>query len=130
MPKPNDELLWKSPVITLTQEEVDEMNNLAAENKIPRDWYDRYLAASEKQVFGHDVKHDRHGEPLEQGIGSAAHPTRNSIDAYKGHQLGNRFGPEPDFQKNLDKMEADLAEFESKQAAKRASAKAKRQKAA
>ncbi len=129
MARPTDDLIWKPPVVSLTQEEVDEMNDLAAANKIPRDWYDRYLEACEKHVFGPDVKHDRKGDPIEQGIGSAAHPTRNSIEAYKAHQLGNKFGPEPAFQENLAKMEADLKAYEDKAAERRSKAKDKRKAA-
>ncbi|MGB6658481.1 MAG: hypothetical protein WBE48_26430 [Xanthobacteraceae bacterium] len=33
-------------------------------------------------VFGVDYKTDKRGEPIEQGKGSAAQPTQQSIDAY------------------------------------------------
>ena len=83
-----------------------------------------------KSKTGIDVKHDRHGNPIEQGIGSAAQPSRNSIEAYKAHQMGNKFGPEKGFEENLARMEAEFAEFEKKRAARNAAAKAKRRKAA
>ena len=130
MARPTEELLWKPPVVSLTQEEVDEMNDLAAVNKIPRDWYDRYLAATEKQVFGHDVKHDRHGNPIEQGKGSAAQPSRNSLEAYKSNPLGRKTSPDPDFKEQCERMEAEIKAFEAKQADRRAAAKVKRNKAA
>jgi hypothetical protein len=110
---------YKPPVVSLTQQEIDDMRDLIADGKIPRDAFEQYAAAVEKAVFGVDVKHDRNGNPIEQGIGSALHPTRNSIDAYKAHQLGNKFGPEPGFNEYLAKMEADLAAYEAKRAAER-----------
>lgn len=116
----------KVPVISLTQEEIDEYRELIEEGKLPRDWFEQYERAVEQNVFGHDVKHDRHGNPIEQGFGSAAHPTRNSINAYKAHQMGNKIGPEPNFAENLAKMEADLAAFEGARKLKRDAARAKR----
>lgn len=121
---------YKPPVVSLTQAEVDEMKQLIVEGKIPRDAFEQVEEATEKNVFGIDVKHDRHGNPIEQGIGSAAQPSRNSIEAYKAHQMGNKFGPEKGFEENLARMEAEFAEFEKKRAARNAAAKAKRRKAA
>lgn len=129
MARPTDELIWKPPVVALTQEEVDEMNDLAANGKIPRDWWDRYQEACEKQVFGHDVKHDRHGEPIEQGKGSAAQPSRNSLEAYKANQLGRKTAPDPDFKEQCERMEAEIKAYEAKAADRRAKAKIKRKAA-
>lgn len=108
-------LTSKIPVVALTQEEVDEINDQIQTGELPRDYFDRRAEAVEKFVFGQDVKHDRQGNPIEQGIGSAAQPSRNSIEAYKAHQLGNKFGPEKDFDKILERMEAELAEYVAKQ---------------
>jgi hypothetical protein len=110
----------KIPVITLTQQEIDDTRELIDDGRLPRDWFDQYAAAREKHVFGHDVQHDRNGNPIEQGIGSASQPTRNSIEAYKSHQMGNKFGPEPGFENHLAKMESDLAAFEARKASERA----------
>lgn len=105
------------------------MNDLAADNKIPRDWWDRYQEACEKQVFGHDVRHDRHGEPIEQGKGSASQPSRNSLEAYKANQLGRKTAPDPDFKEQCQRMEDEIKAFEAKQSERRAAAKVKRNKA-
>lgn len=91
-----------------TQEEIDEMT--PAELRAYRDELRR-------DVFGHDSKTDRKGKPIEQGIGSPAHPTRNSIEAYKQTQLVRSAKPEPGFEENLKRMEAELAEFEANQRA-------------
>ncbi len=119
----------KIPVVSLTQEEIDEAKELIEQGKLPRDYFDQYEAAVEKNVFGHDVKHDRHGNPIEQGIGSAAHPTRNSLEAYKSHQLGRKTPPDPDFAEQCKRMEAEIAAYDAKQKVKREAAKAKRKAA-
>lgn len=121
---------YKPPVVSLTQMEVDEMKELIAQGKIPRDAFEQVEEAAEKNVFGVDVKHDRQGNPIEQGIGSPSQPSRNSINAYRANQLGNKFGAEPNFKENLEKMEADLKVFETKRADQRAATKAKRKRAA
>lgn len=87
-----------------TQEEIDEMS--PAELRA-------YREDQRRTVFGHDSKTDRKGHPIEQGIGSPAHPTRNSIDAYKHTQLVRMSEPEPGFPENLKRMEDELAEFEA-----------------
>lgn len=129
MARKTEEILWKPPVVALTQEEVDEFNDLAADNQIPSDWWERYQDAAEKAVFGHDVKHDRHGNPIEQGYGSAAHPTQNSLDAYKAHQLGRKTPPDADFTEQCERMEAEIKAHAQAVADKRAKARAKRRAA-
>ena len=34
----------------------------------------------DRRVFGTDVKYDRHGNPIEQGLGSSQHPTVQSMN--------------------------------------------------
>jgi hypothetical protein len=55
-------------VNALTREELSEMT--AEERKA-------HAEAERRNVFGHDYKTDRHGKPIEQGIGSASQPTEN-----------------------------------------------------
>lgn len=117
-------------MVTKTEAEIDEMRELIRRGELPADAIETYLENEEKAVFGHDVKHDRHGNPIEQGVGSASQPSRNSINAYKAHQFGNKFGPEPDYEENLKRMEAELKVHEDKRGARLAAAKAKRKKAA
>jgi hypothetical protein len=59
-------------MVSLRREEWDE---LTPEEKR------EHLILEEKNVFGHDVKHDRHGRPIEQGIGSPSQPSMNHFRA-------------------------------------------------
>lgn len=106
-------------MVTFTNDEIQDLRNRVANGSLPPTAIADYLKAEEKAVFGVDVKHDRHGNPIEQGIGSAQQPSRNSIEAYKTFQLTRRGGPEANYENFLAKMEADLAAFEAaKQKAK------------
>lgn len=67
-------------MVSLRREEWDELT--LAEKRA-------HLIAEEKNVFGHDVKHDRQGRPIEQGIGSASQPSANHFAA-----LATAEGPE------------------------------------
>jgi hypothetical protein len=57
---------------SLTREELSEMS--AEERKL-------HFENERKNVFGHDYKTDRHGRPIEQGIGSASQPSLNHFQA-------------------------------------------------
>jgi hypothetical protein len=81
-------------MVTKTIEEIEVMREQITTGKIPHNAIELYLKEEERQVFGVDVKHDKRGRPIEQGIGSAAQPSRNSIEAYKTFQLTRRGGPE------------------------------------
>jgi hypothetical protein len=95
---------------TKTTEELDEMRNLIALGRLPPDAIEKYYEDELKNVFGHDVKFDAEGHPIEQGLGSPQQPTRNSVDAYR------KFGrEEPAYHENLARMEAELAAFQAKQ---------------
>lgn len=66
-------------------------------------------------VYGHDSKTDHDDNPIEQGLGSAAQPTRNSIEAYKRWHKSD-----PDYKGTLAAMEAQYAEhIAAKKAPKR-----------
>jgi hypothetical protein len=59
-------------MVALRREEWDE---LSPEEKR------EHLIAEEKNVFGYDFKRDKHGRPIEQGIGSASQPSMNHFRA-------------------------------------------------
>jgi hypothetical protein len=59
-------------MVALRREEWDE---LSPEEKR------EHLIMEEKNVFGYDVRHDKHGRPIEQGIGSASQPSMNHFRA-------------------------------------------------
>ena len=40
-----------------------------------------HFASEERIVFGHDLRRDRHGEPLERGLGAPGHRTENHYRA-------------------------------------------------
>jgi hypothetical protein len=107
-------------MVTKTIEEIEVMREQIATGKIPHNAIELYLKEEERQVFGVDVKHDKRGRPIEQGIGSAAQPSRNSIEAYKTFQLTRRGGPEANYENFLAAMEASLAAYELKQKAAKA----------
>jgi hypothetical protein len=102
-------------VVAMTQLETEEMLAKIKSGELPRDAYKQYLEAEARNVFGHDAKKDANGNWIEQGHGAPSHPTRNSLEAYK------RWGKEePHYHEHLARMEKELAEYEAKQAAKRA----------
>jgi hypothetical protein len=61
-------------------------------------------------VFGVGHKKDRQGNPQEQGLGSFANPTQQSIEAYVKDQTQRRAVPEDGYEANLKAMRARLAE--------------------
>jgi hypothetical protein len=69
----------------------------------------QYYLDEEKAVFGHDVKHDRDGDPIEQGLGSPDHPTHQSVQAYKKYGID-----ETDYAENLKRLEDELAAYNSR----------------
>jgi hypothetical protein len=94
----------RMPTVTLSQAELDEIDQLILAGQLPPDWIARYYAAVRANVFGHDHKTDRHGEPIEQGRGSAGNQTQQSLDAFK------KFcSSEPNFSEHLALMEKQLA---------------------
>jgi hypothetical protein len=80
------------------------------------------MADAKRQVeidtFGHGFQRDRQGRPLEQGIGSLAHPSQQSIDAYIKEQTERRpGGPEAGYEEHLAKMRQNLSVYLAKRAA-------------
>lgn len=84
----------------------EDIENLPAAERADYDDLQRRI------VYGHDSRTEG-GEPVEQGLGSAAQPTRNSIEAYKRwHKT------DPDFKETLARMEADYAAHVAEKKAK------------
>jgi hypothetical protein len=73
--------------ISLSQTEIDEIEQLIAAGNLPPDFLDRHKEAVRRNVFGHDHRVDKNGRPIEQGIGSPGNMTRNAIDAYKKNRI-------------------------------------------
>ena len=86
-------------MVTKTREEWDDMTT--AEKR-------EHLAQEEKNVFGHDVKHDRHGDPVEQGLGGPLQPTAQHVEAIRIYYQG------ADKAEVLARETARLHEYEAK----------------
>lgn len=99
----------RPPSITLSQKELDEIDAQMAAGVLPPDYLDRHLDAVEANVFGHDHKKDRHGDPIEQGIGSPGNQTQNSVNAYRKYAKYEMGFSEAQFAENLKRMEGELA---------------------
>lgn len=98
----------RMPTVTLSQSEMEEIEGLIEAGQLPKDFLDRYFDAVENNVFGVDHKKDRHGNPVEQGIGSPGNMTQNSINAYKRYAKYDPDFDEAKFAENIKRMEADL----------------------
>lgn len=48
---------------------------------------DAYKQGEERAVFGHDLKRDRKGKPVEQGIGSRGNETANHFAALRKREI-------------------------------------------
>jgi hypothetical protein len=101
------------PTICLKPKEVAEYQDLIAKGEAPRNFFELHRDAVDANVFGVDAPKDRDGFRLEQGIGSPGNMTANSIEAYR------RFGKdEPNFERNLARMQKELAACEKARAGK------------
>jgi hypothetical protein len=100
-------------MVTKTPREIDEMRRLMAQGLLPPDALEQHIEQEYQQTFGQNYKTDADGNPIEQGRGSKAQPTRGSIYAYIKNQQERRgsLGPEKGFQEIVDRMEAELAAF-------------------
>lgn len=99
----------RMPTVTLSQSEMAEIEELMAAGQLPPDFLERYHVAVENNVFGHDHKKDRHGNPIEQGIGAPGNQTRNSINAFKKYaKYDADYTPEA-AAASVKRMEAELA---------------------
>jgi hypothetical protein len=89
-------------MVTLTQPELDDLYLKGGQAAV-----DAHFENERKAVFGHDYKLDKNGRPIEQGIGSPAQPSANSVAAYEKYHRGD-----PGFTENLARMKKQLADFE------------------
>jgi hypothetical protein len=101
-------------MVTKTAQEIDEMRAEIAAVTLPPDAIKRYREEEDRNVYGHDAKRRRDGSYIEQGVGSAGNQTRNSIEAYKKYHSN-----EPDFEKQVARMEKELVESDARRAAER-----------
>lgn len=105
------DIVRPSPLM-LSQEEVDEIEAKMAAGALPPDYLDRCDDAREANVFGHDHKKDRQGNPVEQGIGAPGNQTANSLAAYRKYcNPANPKAADPDqnYVENLKRMQEELA---------------------
>jgi hypothetical protein len=109
------EFLGRFPPLSLREDEVEAIQQLIAQGELPRDAFKRHRQAMEKVVYGDGAPKDAKGAFIEQGIGSAAQPSRNSVEAYRKNGK-----EEAGYEKNLAKMERDLADFQARRRAERA----------
>jgi hypothetical protein len=72
-----------------------------------------YYEAEAKAVFGFDYKTDKDGKILEQGIGSPANPSINSIRAYEKYCKD-----EPGFPETLARLKREFDEFQAKKSSR------------
>ena len=85
---------------------------------MPADWFERCDEACTKNVFGDDHKKDRHGNPIEQGIGSESQITANHIAAYE-----RWCKDEPEYERHLAKLRKLFADQQPKRDAERMAAR-------
>jgi hypothetical protein len=100
-------------MVSLRNDEIETIREDMAIGKLPPDALKTHFADEERRVFGSEFKRDRDGTPIENGIGSAAQPSKNSVEAYK---IWGR--NDPDFAANLASMERALAAHEARRRAK------------
>ena len=105
------------PSITLSQAELDEIEGLISAGQLAPDFMERHLEAVARNVFGVDHKTDQDNSLIEQGIGSPANQSRNSINAYKKYAKYEFGYNEEEFKKNCLRMEAELAACNAARAA-------------
>lgn len=95
----------KPSVLNLTAEEIEEIHANIEQGLLPKNWLDLCDEARAANVFGIGFKTDRHGNPIEQGLGSDSQMTANSIAAYRKYGVN-----EPDYDRHLARMEKLFAE--------------------
>lgn len=72
-----------------------------------------------ENIFGDNAKKDKDGNYIEQGLGSAAQPTKQSVEAYEKYGF-----KEAGYVEHLAKMKQALAEFQARKAKEEAEAEA------
>jgi hypothetical protein len=107
----------KPSVLTLSGQEMEEIYALIESGNLPPDYLDRCADARDANTFGIDAPKDKYGNRQEQGRGSPGNQTKQSVDAYRKWGVGDR-----DFERNLARMEKELAESDKRRAAEAAAA--------
>jgi hypothetical protein len=103
--------------VALSGDELTEMRMKVQSGELPSDAIKRYYEEEARTVYGVDAKKRRDGSYIEQGHGSAHNQTRNSIEAYRKYGSA-----EPEYEKNLARMQKELAEADARRAAERGTA--------
>lgn len=101
----------RMPVVSLSIKELDEIAELIDAGQLPKDFLERHFEAVDANVFGVDAPKVR-GQRQEVGLGSPRNQTANSIAAYiKYCNPANpkAIDPDPNFEKNLEVIQAQLA---------------------
>lgn len=94
--------------ITMTATEREEIRLQIEAGNLPPNYLDRCDEARDLNVFGFDAKKDRQGNYIEQGRGSLANQTHQSVEAYR------KWGKdEPDYERHLARMQKELAASEA-----------------
>jgi hypothetical protein len=106
----------KPPTITLSNEEMAEMQAQVDLGLLPKDYIDRYADAVDANVFGHDAPKDKNGWRLEQGLGSSRNQTAQSLAAYIRWCGPGKPNEDPHFEKNLARMQRELDECNARRA--------------
>jgi hypothetical protein len=69
-------------MVTLTPPELQALREEGGEAAVKR-----HFENEKRHVFGHDYKVDKHGKPIEQGIGSPGNESENhyrALEKYEG----------------------------------------------
>lgn len=74
----------------MTTKSPEELAELRAQGPV---FVKQYLEAETRNVFGHDVKFDKDGRPIEQGLGSPSQPTFNSYAATRKRESQGELEP-------------------------------------
>jgi hypothetical protein len=75
--------------IHLSEGEIANMQALIDQGELSKDAIKKHFEAEARNVYGFDAKRDRHGNWIEQGIGSKGRETSNhfnSIRRYEGKE--------------------------------------------
>jgi hypothetical protein len=90
METPTDAL--RPSVLCLSADDVASIKQEISLGLLPPDWFQQCEEARAKNTFGADYKRDRHGRPIEQGIGSLGNESLNHFHALKKNEMA---GTEP-----------------------------------
>jgi hypothetical protein len=96
--------------VHLKESEIADMRRRIAQGLLPPDAIEKHFEAERMAVFGENYKTDRDGNPIEQGKGSKAQPTLQSVEAYRKYGKS-----EPSYEQTLAQMQADLAAYQERQ---------------